>query len=98
MAQSISAARLDFSEPAELFGGRSWNRRPASLTYRRFDTAAEAIRYAVEVLFSAGQPACVLEVNEKRFNPIEIRKLYNSGDYPLPRKTEKPAAKDADAT
>lgn len=94
----MSAARLNFSEPAELFGGRAWSRRPASLTYRRFDTAAEAIRYAVEELFSAGQPACVLEVNEMRFNQTEIRKLYDSGDYPLPRKTKKPAKKDADAT
>lgn len=80
---------FNYSDPAELYGGSNWSKRPAAVTYRRFDTAAEAIRYAVEELSDSGRRACVLEVDENRFNHIEIRKLYDSGDYPLSRRTGK---------
>jgi hypothetical protein len=92
-AAITSATNFDFSEPAELYGGSNWSGRPTGVTYRRFDTAAEAIRYAVEELSGASRRACVLEVDEKRLNHAEIRRLYDSGDYPLPRG----AGKDNDA-
>ena len=64
------------------------------MTYRKFDTAAEAIRYTIEELPAARQNGAVLEVNEERFRHTEIREFYDSNSYPLKRRTEK----DEDAT
>jgi hypothetical protein len=90
----MNTTKFDFSAPAELYGGGGWIGRPTSIAYRKFDTSAEAIRYAVEELSEARRRPCIMEVNERRFNHIDIRKLYDHGDYPLPRKAEK----DKDAT
>lgn len=90
----MNATEFNFSEPAELFGGSSRMGRSTGVTYRKFDTAADAIRYVVEELSEATRRAYVLEVNEDRFNHMEIRKLYDSSEYPLPRVT----GKDRDAT
>lgn len=81
----MTAAKFDFSEPAELFGGGSWTGRPISISYRRFDTAAEAVRFAIENLDDRARLSCVLEANERRFNHAEIRKLYDRTDYPFKR-------------
>ncbi len=85
---------FDYSEPAELFGGRSWTKGRNALAYRRFDNAAEAIRYIMEELDEATQRPCILEVSEKRLTHIEVRRLYDSKNYPLERK----AGKDSDGT
>ena len=85
----MSAKQFDYSAPAELYGGSAWSGGPSAITYRRFDTAAEALRYAIEVLKGSSQRACVMEVNEQRFNHMEIRKLYDASGYPLARKTRK---------
>ena len=90
----MSARNFNFSEPAELFSGSKWGGRPAAISYQRFDAAADAIRYVVEELSDASRRACILEVDESRFNHIEIRKLYDSSKYPLPRRS----GKDKDAT
>ena len=89
-----SVNEFSFSEPAELYGGKSWSGGPAALTYRRFDTAAAAIQFAVEKLSGAHRRACVLEVDERRFNYKEIQRLYDRTDYPLPRT----AGKEENAT
>lgn len=85
----MSGGDFDFSEPAELYGGRNWKGGPAALTYRRFDTAAAAIQFVVEELSGTLRRACVLEIDEKRFNYREIQRLYDRTDYPLPRMTGK---------
>lgn len=85
---------FDYSEPAELFGGRSWTKGRNALAYRRFDSAAEAIRYIMEELDEATQRPCVLEVNEKRLTHVDVRRLYDSESYPLERK----AGKEPDGT
>jgi hypothetical protein len=90
----MGARSFNFLEPAELYGGSSRGNRPTAITYRRFDAAAEAIRYVVEELSDASRRACILEVDESRFNHIEIRKLYDSRNYPFPRRL----GKDKDAT
>ena len=56
-----------------------------AMTYRRFATGAEAIRFAIEDLPAEGLAATVLEIGGSRFHPGEIRNLYDSAAYPLHR-------------
>ena len=55
--------------------------------YRRFETAAEALRYAIEDLRTPKAFGAWLEVGDERFNSSEIQRLYEADDYPL-RKPE----------
>jgi hypothetical protein len=78
-------AVFDYNVPAELFPSRSKKgNRPAG--YRRFDTAADAIRFAIEEMPQDFLLGAVLEVDEERYDSEAIRRLYDSGDYPLVRK------------
>ena len=80
-----SMAGFDYSAPADLYPSRSRKgNRPAG--YRRFNSAAEAIRYAVEEMSSDFLPGAVLECEEERFDSIGIMELYRSAAYPLARK------------
>lgn len=77
-------ATFDYDAPAELFPGRGpGTRRP--IGYRRFETAAEAIRFAVEELTPQGFRGAVLEVSEERYGGAKIRNLYENSNYPFPR-------------
>jgi hypothetical protein len=76
---------FDYSAPAELFLAKPTKGRPQK--YRRFETAAEALRYAVEDLRTPKAFGAWLEVGEERFNSSEIQRLYEADDYPL-RKPE----------
>lgn len=58
-----------------------------AVTYRKFDSAAEAVRYAVEELSGISARTSIMEVAEGRFNHMELRKLYDDNHYPLPRRT-----------
>ena len=76
---------FDYNAPAELFlAKRTKNGR---INYRRFTTAAEAIRYAIEDLRTPKAFGAWLEVGDERFNSSEIQRLYEADDYPL-RKPE----------
>jgi hypothetical protein len=65
---------FDYSSPAELFLAR---RRGRHTDYRRFATAAEAIRYAVEELRTRRSLSAWMQVGEDRFNKEEINRLYD---------------------
>jgi hypothetical protein len=68
---------FDYEAPAEFFPSR--NRAGKSRTkYKRFDTAAEALRFVVEDLSPPELPGMYLLVDEKRFHIEEIRYLYGS--------------------
>jgi hypothetical protein len=58
-------------------------RRGSRTKYRRFATAAEALRYAVEDLRIPKAFGAWLEVGDERFDSSEIQRLYEAGDYPL---------------
>ena len=74
--------KFDYSAPAELFPSR--NRKVASkIRYRRFEKAAEAIRFAVEELPEPLLLGAYIQVDEQRLGHMDIRALYESERYPL---------------
>jgi hypothetical protein len=77
--------KFDFSAPAELFPSR--NRKVASkVKYRRFDTAADAIRFAIEDLPEPQLLGACIEINERRYGHQEIRQLYEAPEFPKKKK------------
>jgi hypothetical protein len=75
---------LNYAAPAELFPCRS-KTRPGQFKYKRFETAAEAIRFAVEDVPAPALLGAYLEVDEERFGRHEIHCLYEDAAYPLTR-------------
>jgi len=76
---------FDYSAPAELFPSR--NRKISTrVKYRRFDRAAEAIRFAVEELPESLLLGAYIEIDETRLGHKDIRALYESEHYPLKKK------------
>ena len=86
MPDDRESTTFDYSVAAELFMGkrRGGPRKPPS--YRRFATAAEAIRFAVEELPAVRALGAWMQVGDKRFDGDDIQRLYESGDYPLQRR------------
>ncbi|HEX2449085.1 MAG TPA: hypothetical protein VHK26_13040 [Methyloceanibacter sp.] len=82
---------FDYTAFAELYPARSWKGGAGRVTYKRFDAAAEALRFAIEELPRQFLLGTYLEVDEARFDGRQIQQLYESEDYPLPRR--KPGAK-----
>jgi len=74
--------KFDYSAPAELFPSR--NRKVANkIKYRRFDKAADAIRFAVEELPEPQLLGAYIQIDEQRLGHKDIRALYESERYPL---------------
>lgn len=76
---------FDYLESAELYTVNRTRGARQSMDFKRFDTVAKAIRYSMEELPRARLPGCILEVNENRYHHNEIRALYESSLYPLPK-------------
>jgi Arc/MetJ-type ribon-helix-helix transcriptional regulator len=75
-------SKFDYNAPAELFPSR--NRKiPSKVKYRRFDTAADAIRFAVEELPEPQLLGAYIEIDEERLGHQDIRALYESENYPF---------------
>ena len=79
---------FDYGASAEFFMRRTRTAKRTP-TYKRFDTAAEGVRFVVEELPAAVMTGAYLLVAETRFGVEEIRSLYESTGYPLPRAADK---------
>ena len=77
---------FDYGAPAELFMPKRKGGARQPLGYRRFNTAAEAICFMVEKFPAMRTPGAWMQVGDERFNGDEIHRLYESDDYPLPRR------------
>jgi hypothetical protein len=81
-----SMGDFDYTAPAELFvGRRRGSSRGSHMTYKRFSTSAEAIRYAVETLDTVSLASAALVVGEDRYDGAQIREIYDDTRYPLSR-------------
>ena len=74
--------KFDYNAPAELYPGRNW-KSAKKVKYRRFETAADAIRFAVEELPELLLLGACIEMNEQRLDYKDIQALYASEQYPL---------------
>lgn len=74
---------FDYSVPAELFALK--RKRFGPVTYRRFETVAEAIRYAVEDCSRSLLNGTFIETDAERLDGIAIQQLYRGDRYPLTR-------------
>jgi hypothetical protein len=77
---------FNYMSAAELFPTRNKRSGRSPFGYKRFDRAADAIRFAVEELPPELLHGAHLEVDEVRFDGPAIRRLYDSPAYPLPRR------------
>lgn len=76
-----SPANFDYGAPAGVFTRMRQGRRSAA-RYRRFGTAAEAIRYAVEEMPAPLLPGITMEVGEETLDHREILRLYEDPRFP----------------
>ena len=81
--------KFNYDASAELFPSRRYA-KTQSARFQRFDRAADAVRYVVEVMPPAWLNGTILEVDEHRYDGKDIQALYDAPDYPLER--EKAAA------
>lgn len=76
--------KFNYDAAAELYPSRRYAKSQQT-RYRRFDRAADAIRYVIEELPGTWLVGTLLEVDEQRLEGHAIRKLYDAPEYPLPR-------------
>ena len=81
-----AAMTFDYGAPAELFMAKRKGGSRQPLGYRRFATAAEAIRFAVEEFPAVRALGAWMQVGDERFDGDGIQRLYESSDYPLQRR------------
>jgi hypothetical protein len=76
------ALPFDYAEPADLYFPVQLGRK-GGLDYRRFPSAAAALRYAMESLVTAKLASATLEVDGERYDSVAMRRLYASPDFPV---------------
>jgi len=77
---------FDYGASAELFMPKRKGGSRQPLGYRRFATAAEAIRFAVEEFPAVRTLGARMQVGDKRYDGDGIQRLYDSDKYPLRRR------------
>lgn len=79
--EPLPDAPFDYAVPADLYFPVQLGRK-GGLDYRRFPTAADALRYAMESLLAAKLASATLEVDGERYDSVAMRRLYTSPDFP----------------
>lgn len=77
--------QFDFSAGAELYILSARGARGRATGYRRFTSAAEAIRFAIEEIPEQLLIGVVMQVEDERFDHKALRELYACEEYPLSR-------------
>jgi hypothetical protein len=85
-AGDFAGTAFDYEAVAELFPPRIQNANRQFAGYRRFDRAADALRFAIEEMPRKSLLGAYLEVAELRFGHREMRRLYESAGFPLARR------------
>jgi hypothetical protein len=80
--------KFDYDAAAELYMPKSKRQGRQPLGYRRFDTAAEAIRFAVENFPAMPALGAWMQIGDERFNSDDVHRLYESSDYPRRRRKQ----------
>jgi hypothetical protein len=75
-------AAFDYNAESELFPPRLRKSPHRRFGYRRFARAADAVRFAIEELPTELLAGAVLEVDGERYCGEDIRRLYESADFP----------------
>ena len=78
--------KFDYGAAAELFVPKRKGGPRQSIGYRRFATAAEALRFAVEDFPAPRTFGVWMQVGDDRFDSDDIYRLYESREYPLRRR------------
>ena len=78
---------FNYGLPAELFVTKRKSGPRSRRGCRRFATAAEAIRFAVEDFPAISTLGAWMLVGNERYDVTDIHRLYESDDYPLRRRT-----------
>jgi hypothetical protein len=81
---------FDYSTSAHLFSMTNRNGRRQPMSYKHFESAAEAIRYAVEEIPTQNLVGTLLEADDSRYDGKAISRLYASPGFPLARKITEP--------
>jgi hypothetical protein len=75
---------FDFRVEAELFPPRI-GKLGRRFRYQRFPSAAEAVRFAIERMPAQVLAGAIIEAGDNRLDCKDIRRLYDSADFPLAR-------------
>jgi hypothetical protein len=73
---------FDYGIPAELFMGKRKGGARQPLRYRRFATAAEAIRFAIEELPAVRALGAWMQVGDQRFDGDDIQRPLREQGLP----------------
>jgi hypothetical protein len=80
-----AAESFDYNAPAGVFTRSAHGRRGGGAKYKRFDSAAEAIRYIIEEVPAPLWPGISVETGDETLDHRQVLDLYKARDYPFSR-------------
>jgi hypothetical protein len=77
----LDLEHFDYTASAQLFALKG--RKYGPVTFHRFDTAAEGLRFAIETLPAERLKGSFMETASVRLDAAMMRQLYGAPRYPL---------------